>query len=79
MRRTWILNDLFVAPEWRRRGIARMLMEAARELAIETGAARLTLATAKNNVRAKALYKSLGYQVDSVFDHYTLPLDAPEP
>ncbi|HET7931751.1 MAG TPA: GNAT family N-acetyltransferase, partial [Rhodanobacteraceae bacterium] len=31
----WILNDLFVAPDARRRGVARALMQAARAFATE--------------------------------------------
>ena len=74
MKRIWILNDLFVAPSFRRAGVAKQLMAAARDLAMATGAARLTLATARDNLRAKALYESHGYQTDQVFDHYHLCL-----
>lgn len=74
MRPIWILNDLFVAPQERRGGVARRLMEAACDLARTTGAARLVLATAKDNVPARSLYLSLGYRVDEVFDHLELPL-----
>jgi ribosomal protein S18 acetylase RimI-like enzyme len=70
----WILNDLFVAQGARRAGVARLLMDAALDLARSTGAARLVLATAKDNVSAKALYLSLGYRVDEQFDHLELPL-----
>src|SRR4051812_33359621 len=45
----WILNDLFVAEQARRGGVARLLMAAALDLARSTGAARLVLATAKDN------------------------------
>jgi GNAT superfamily N-acetyltransferase len=60
-RRLWILNDLFVAESARRRGVARALMQGARELALQTGAMRLTLQTERNNTQAQALYESLGY------------------
>jgi GNAT superfamily N-acetyltransferase len=75
MRPLWILNDLFVAQQARRGGVARLLMDAALGLARSTGAARLVLSTAKDNVPAKSLYLSLGYRVDEVFDHLELPLD----
>lgn len=74
-RPTWILHDLFVVAEQRRRGVARALMEAARKLAEETGADGLTLSTATDNVGAQALYESLGYRRDEKFFHYFLPLD----
>ena len=60
-RRLWILNDLFVAEHARRRGVARALMHGARELALQTGAIRLTLQTERRNTQAQALYESLGY------------------
>jgi GNAT superfamily N-acetyltransferase len=75
MRRVWVLNDLFVAHGARRRGFARLLMDAARDLARSSGAGRLVLATAKDNVAARTLYLSLGYRVDEAFDHLELQLD----
>ena len=74
MRPLWILNDLFVAPEARGRGVGRQLMEAARLRAQEAGMVALELATEKNNTTAKALYESLGYELDEAFDHYELTL-----
>ena len=74
MRPLWILNDLFVAPEARGRGVGRRLMEAARVRAQEAGMVALSLATEKNNTTAKALYEALGYELDEAFDYYELPL-----
>jgi ribosomal protein S18 acetylase RimI-like enzyme len=73
-RRAWILNDLFVAPEARRQGVGRRLMDAARRMAEEMGAAWLELATAKDNDRAQALYRSCGYKKDEVYDRFMLTL-----
>lgn len=75
MRPIWVLNDLFVAETARRGGVARLLMDAAMGLARSTGAARLVLATAKDNAAARSLYLLLGYRVDEAFDHLELPLD----
>lgn len=74
MKPIWILNDLFVAAAARRGGVARLLMNAALELARSTGAARLVLSTAKGNVPARSLYLSLGYRLDQAFDDFELPL-----
>lgn len=74
MKPIWILNDLFVAKEARRCGVARLLMDAALDLARSTGAARLVLSTAKENQAAKSLYFALGYRVDEQFDHLELSL-----
>jgi ribosomal protein S18 acetylase RimI-like enzyme len=75
MRPIWVLNDLFVVEAARQRGVARLLMDAALGLARSTGAARLVLSTAKDNLAAKTLYFSLGYRVDEPFDHLELNLD----
>jgi GNAT superfamily N-acetyltransferase len=72
MERLWILNDLFVAPGARRRGVAAALLEEARQLAVGTGARGLELATATDNVSAQRLYESLGWQRDDAFHHYFL-------
>ena len=73
-RRIFILNDLFVTPEGRRRGVGRSLLEAAADFGRSAGAARLTLSTALDNSSAQALYASAGWQRDHVFCVYTLPL-----
>lgn len=73
-RRIWILNDLFVAPRARQRGVARALMSAARAFAFETGALRLVLETAEDNGPAQALYESLGYVRETGERHYALTL-----
>jgi ribosomal protein S18 acetylase RimI-like enzyme len=74
-RRSWLLNDLFVAPAWRQAGVARRLMDAARRHGIETGAWEIELMTAHTNTGAQALYESLGYELDREFRHYVLGLE----
>lgn len=73
-RRLWLLNDLFVAPEARGGGVGRALMNRARRLAEETGAAGLELVTARTNTAAQRLYESLGYRLDDQFLRYELGL-----
>lgn len=75
-RRLWLLNDLFVRPEGRGKGVARQLMAAARNHAEATGACGLELATARSNSTAQRLYQSLGWVRDDVFLHFELTLDA---
>jgi ribosomal protein S18 acetylase RimI-like enzyme len=72
--RLWLLNDLYVSPAARARGIGRALMEAARGLAVETGATGLFLQTARDNANAQRLYQSLGYRRDDLFLVYELAL-----
>lgn len=72
--RLWLLNDLFVVPAARGRGVGRQLMDRARALAEETGACGLELATARTNIGAQALYESLGYRREDEFFRYELHL-----
>ena len=74
LRKQWILYDLFVAHEARRRGIGEALMNRARQLAKETGADSLILETAKDNFIAQGLYERLGYIRDEVFYRYSLQI-----
>ena len=71
----WILNDLYVDPDHRQRGIARRLMERAAAFAKETGARYLALETAIDNAPARRLYESLGWTRDNEFHRYTLVVD----
>jgi ribosomal protein S18 acetylase RimI-like enzyme len=73
----WILNDLYVKPEYRAAGVGRALMDAARHMGEETGAARLLLVTAPDNAPARRLYESLGYVAESPMIHYALDLSRP--
>ncbi|MFJ2446140.1 GNAT family N-acetyltransferase [Pseudomonas sp. NPDC087626] len=71
--RTWLLSDLFTASQARGRGVGSLLMNAAREFAVATGAKGLVLETATDNHTAQRLYESLGYVRDP--DYYTYCLD----
>ncbi len=68
------LYDLFVAPAARRTGVAKALMEAARQYASARGADRLTLETATTNRPAQALYEELGYVRDEEFYIYSIAM-----
>ncbi|KAB2962341.1 MAG: GNAT family N-acetyltransferase [Zoogloea sp.] len=65
------LYDLFVQPAHRRSGVGRALLLAAEELARERGKARMDLTTARSNLKAQALYESLGWELDTVFLAYS--------
>ena len=59
--RTWLLNDLYVAPQARRLGAAHALLDAACAFAHERGALGLELETGNDNITAQALYRSAGW------------------
>jgi GNAT superfamily N-acetyltransferase len=74
MARIFILNDLFVEPEARRRGAGVALLQAAAEYGRRVGALRLVLSTEANNTTARSLYEKLGWKRDDVFCAYQLTL-----
>lgn len=70
MRPIWYLEDLFVDPSARRKGVGKALMQTAERFARATGAERLTLATANDNHAAQALYRKLGYIREDHFQYF---------
>ena len=75
MERIWILNDLFVAPDGRRSGVGKALLERARDFGVETQAKELTLQTAVDNYTAQSVYDANGWQRDEEFFTYNLYLN----
>lgn len=71
---TFILNDLFIAPQARRGSVATELMDAAAGFARERGALRLSLSTGKANVAAQSLYERQGWVRDEAYFYYSLAL-----
>ena len=61
MRPIWFLEDLYVDVSARGQGVATALVSYAEAFARDTGAERLTLATAHDNLAAQHIYKKLGY------------------
>jgi ribosomal protein S18 acetylase RimI-like enzyme len=72
--RIFILNDLFVHEQARRKGVASALMSAAVQFAIAMGAVRLSLSTAITNDAAQALYHSAGWKREDQFLVYDLAI-----
>ena len=61
MRPIWFLEDLYVDPSARKKGVATAFLKHAEEFARRIGAERLTLATAHDNIAAQSVYRKLGY------------------
>ncbi len=55
------LEELYVVPEFRGRGIGRALLEAAMDYARARGAAHVDLNTSEADVAARGLYESAGF------------------
>ena len=72
--RTWLLNDLYVAPEQRGGGVGEALLRRAATFAAQTGALRLNLQTATDNEPAQRLYERLGWRRNEAFYQYDLPV-----
>jgi ribosomal protein S18 acetylase RimI-like enzyme len=68
----WLLNDVFVHPDFRRRHIAEQLMTETEDAAKSAGAVRIWLRTAHLNAPAQALYEGRGWVQDEVFKRYDL-------
>lgn len=78
MKRNWILNDLFVDSDAREQGVGNMLLQTAKEYAIQTGAKGISLCTTVDNKQAQRLYEKNGYVRDSHYYHYELDTNCME-
>eukprot|EP00750_Incisomonas_marina_P015972 INCI18824.1.p1 GENE.INCI18824.1~~INCI18824.1.p1 ORF type:complete len:177 (-),score=32.44 INCI18824.1:1069-1527(-) len=70
LRRTWVLNDLFVSEEFRRSGVANSLMATAEDFARGDGAAQIVLETAEDNIPGQTLYENRGWELERDTRHY---------
>src|SRR6476619_5408214 len=60
MQRSWLLNDLFIHPSARGRGVGTSLLDAAQDFGRTVQSKWLMLQTANDNYSAQALYKKNG-------------------
>ena len=65
----WV-NDLVVAPSWRRRGVASALLDSAREWAEGRGLRRIFIEMQSKNQAAIRLAQKHGYEFCGYNDHY---------
>lgn len=72
MKRTWILNDLYVTADARREGVGQALIDEALKLCKRTNAKSVTLQTAPSNKSAQKLYEKNGFLIDDSYLTYSL-------
>lgn len=70
LKRLWLLNDLFIQPEFRSKGISTALINASKTLCLQTGGCGILLETAKDNVIGNNLYRKTGFSLDSGHHYY---------
>lgn len=70
MKKLWLLNDLFVNPAYRNKGISIALIEEAKKLCINTNACGMMLETAKSNIVGNNLYPKTGFELDKDHNYY---------
>ena len=58
-------------PEYRGQGISKLLIEKAKELAINTNSCGVMLETEKANIVANKLYMETGFTADSDHNYYS--------
>ncbi|MET6996373.1 GNAT family N-acetyltransferase [Chitinophaga defluvii] len=70
MKKSWLLNDLYVLEAHRGKGAASALLDKAARLAEDTGAGWILLQTDITNTNAQALYEKKGYVRDTTCYYY---------
>jgi len=73
MKKIWILNDLFVSANHRKKGIGQLLINHVLAYCKETGGKKVVLSTAYDNLNAQMLYEKLGF-TRSDFYNYEITL-----
>ncbi len=70
MKRLWLLNDLFISPEARGKGLSKQLLMASQNLCRETGACAVSLETEISNTIGNNLYPKMGFELNETHNFY---------
>jgi len=70
MKRSWILNDLYIKESARKKGFAKKLMIQAIDFVKETGANGILLETCNKNLPAQRLYEKIGFERETAYFYY---------
>ncbi len=73
LKRTWLLNDIYVNEEHRKLHVASRLLDAAMQLGKETDSAWLLLQTSIENYAAHIVYQKKGWErLDDIFYQFNI-------
>lgn len=75
MKKLWLLNDLFVDPQFRGKGISVKLIEHAKSLVKESKACGMFLETEKSNLIGNNLYPKTGFRLNEESNFYGWDLE----
>lgn len=67
LKRTWLLNDLYVAAFARKHGVGKLLLEEAKQFGKETKSRWLLLQTGADNFTAQSVYEKNGWVKEKDF------------
>lgn len=70
MKKLWLLNDLFVDPEYRSQGVSVGLINKAKALVEKSKAAGMFLETEKSNLIGNSLYPKTGFELNKDANFY---------
>ena len=70
MKKLWLLNDLYVNPEYRSKGISIKLIERAKKLVAASSACSMFLETEKSNLIGNNLYPKTGFKLNEGSNFY---------
>ena len=75
MKRYWLLNDLYVNPNFRGKGFSKALIERAKQLCRESDSCGMYLETGKENIIGNQLYPSVGFKKYDEVNFYEWEID----
>ena len=70
LKKFWLLNDLFVHPEFRGKGVSIALIDKAKELVLKSNACGMYLETEKSNLIGNNLYLKTGFELNKDCNFY---------